>query len=93
MEQTDDLPVRVLGPYGLHAGHHLDARPDEVAYGVEAVHGVEARVVPLSDAQGVIGLRDARIPQLQHLPECEVVGVDAQLNIVGKDRLCCRYGV
>lgn len=93
MEQTDDLPVRMFGAYRLHAGHNLNARPDEVAYGVEAVQRVEARVVPLSYAQRVIGLGDASVPQLLHLPECEVTGVDADLDVIGKHLFRRRDGV
>ena len=93
MEQTDDLPVRVLGSDGLHAGHNVDARPDEVPYGVEAVQRVQTCVVSLPYAKSVIGLRDARIPQLQHLAECEVAGVHAEFDVIGQYRLGSRDGV
>ena len=93
MEQTDDLPVRVFGSDGLHAGHNVDARPDEVPYGVEAVQRVQTCVVTLPYAKSVIGLRDARIPQFQHLAECEVAGVYAEIDVLGQYRLRSRDGV
>ena len=83
----------MLGSDGLHTGHHLDARSDEVPYGVEAVQRVQTCVVTLPYAKGVIGLRDARIPQLQHLAECEVAGVHTEFDVLGKHRLGSRDGV